>query len=83
QQVLEELYAFLGTDLIANPDSRLWDDSAELLVAFASMMNDLNESRYYKSTFEDLTKPAYTSPAEYLYSDEFDPYSGLGQVLTK
>ena len=83
QQVLEELYAFLGTDLIANPDSRLWDDLGELLVAFASMMNDLNESRYYKSTFEDLTKPAYTSPAEYLYSDEFDPYSGLGQVLTK
>jgi len=84
QQVLEELYAFLGTDLIANPDSRLWDDLGELLIAFASMMNDVEGAKYYKTaTFEDLTKPVYTSPAEYLYSQEFDPYSGLGQILTK
>ncbi|MDH7555029.1 MAG: hypothetical protein QHH74_15405 [Spirochaetota bacterium] len=84
QQVLEELYAFLGTDLIANPDSRLWDDLGELLIAFASMMNDVEGSKYYKATtFEDLTRPSYSSPTEYLYSEEFDPYSGLGQVLTK
>ena len=84
QQVFEELYAFLGTDLIANPDSRLWDDLGELLIAFASMMNDVEKTKYYKTaSFEDLTKSVYTSPAEYLYSQEFDPYSGLGQVLTK
>ncbi|MEW6527121.1 MAG: hypothetical protein AB1444_10685 [Spirochaetota bacterium] len=84
QQVLEELYAFLGTDLIANPDSRLWDDLGELLVALASMMNDVEAGRYYKATtFEDYSKPVISSPSEYLYSDEFDPYSGLGQVLTK
>jgi len=82
QQVFEELHAFMGSDMISNPNSRLWNDLEELITQFAIMLDD--SSRHYKTaTFEDLTKPVYTSPAEYLYSQEFDPYSGLGQILTK
>lgn len=83
QDVLTQLYDFLGTDLVANADSRLWNDLNELLLSLVIMMNDTSQARSYRSTFEDYTKPVYNSMSEYLYSDEFDPYSGLGQILMR
>lgn len=83
QDVLTQLYDFLGIDLVANADSRLWSDLNELLLSLVIMMNDTSQARSYRATFEDYTKPVYNSMSEYLYSDEFDPYSGLGQILMR
>jgi len=83
EDVLTQLYDFLGTDLIANADSRLWDDLNELILQLVVLMNDSKTRSYRTYSFEDYTKPVYTSFSDYLYSNEFDPYSGLGQVLTR
>lgn len=82
--VFNQLYEFLNLDLIKSKDSRLWDDLNELMIGLVVRLNETLEGSSYKTaSFEDYTKPVYLSPSEYLYSDEFDPYSGLGQLLTK
>jgi hypothetical protein len=83
KQVYEELYAFLGSDLVANPDSRLWNDVEELITQFAVMLDDSDSRSYRATTFDEYINPVYSTSSEYLYSSQFDPYSGLGMVLTK
>ena len=84
EDVFNQLYEFLNLDLIKSKDSRLWDDLNELMIGLVVRLNETLEGSSYKAaSFEDYTKPVYLSPSEYLYSDEFDPYSGLGQLLTK
>jgi hypothetical protein len=84
EDVFNQLYEFLNLDLIKSKDSRLWDDLNELMIGLVVRLNETLEGRSNKAaSFEDYTKPVYSSPSEYLYSDEFDPYSGLGQLLTK
>ncbi len=39
RQIFEELYAFLGEDFIARPDSAFWNEFAELLTAFSDIIN--------------------------------------------
>jgi len=84
EDVFNQLYEFLNLDLIKSKDSRLWDDLNELMIGLVVRLNETLEGSSYKAaSFEDYTKPVYLSPSEYLYNDEFDPYSGLGQLLTK
>jgi len=83
KQVFEELYAFLGSDLVANPDSRLWNDVEELITQFAVMLDNSSSKSYRATTFDEYINPVYSNSSEYLYSNEFDPYTGLGMILTK
>lgn len=44
REVFEDLYAFLGIDLITRPDSSLWSDIAELSESFAEIL-EANSTR--------------------------------------
>lgn len=87
QQIFEELYSFLSNDDpivgISNPNSLLWKDLQELLVAFLELMDAADHNRCYVVDYDNFTSKYFSSKAEYLYSEEFDPYSALGWVLSK
>ncbi len=82
EDVYTQLYAFMGNELVCNPDSELWCDLNELLISFVDMMIEQNNLDVERSLFEETVyMPGLTASTEKTYN--LDPYTGLGEILSK
>ncbi len=68
REIFEQLHAFLGEDYIAQHDSFFWSDFAELLTAFAAIINAESLG------IEDISARDAIGSAE--------PFDGLGELLS-
>ncbi|MFW5860871.1 MAG: hypothetical protein ACOCWZ_01365 [Spirochaetota bacterium] len=84
EDVYTQLHAFLGNELVCLPDSPLWCDLNELLISFVDMMIQQNGLTVEKSSlFEETVYMPEVAPTAKYDSYNIDPYTALGEILSK
>jgi len=84
EDVYTQLHAFLGNELVCLPDSALWCDLNELLISFVDMMIQQNGLTVAKaSLFEETVYMPEVAPTAKYDSYNIDPYTALGEILSK
>jgi len=84
EDVYTQLHAFLGNELVCLPDSALWCDLNELLISFVDMIIQQNGlTAASASLFEETVYMPEVAPTAKYDSYNIDPYTALGEILSK
>ncbi|MDY6932991.1 MAG: hypothetical protein SVZ03_02055 [Spirochaetota bacterium] len=73
KDVLEQLYDFLGIDLVKRADSSLWAELADLLVDFADMIEEDELPGWFETDIFHSNKNIMESA---------DPFRAMGEILS-
>jgi len=73
RDVIEQLRAFIKTDIIARHDSALWSDTAELLLDFVDMIKEEEQPGWFENDPFHGTGDVRNNS---------DPYRALGELLS-
>ncbi|MCX7677826.1 MAG: hypothetical protein N2316_01265 [Spirochaetes bacterium] len=82
EAIINDLYGLLGHSALTDPNSKFYDGLCERLSYFYKRMNDgdPNNDIYIRG---NIFGSSQERAIDYLYSDEFDPYGALGEILSK
>ncbi len=74
REIFEQLYEFLGEDIIARHDSSFWRDLGELMIALAELINANNVDNSIWISDDFHTNRDLVSPA--------NPFEGIGELFS-